>query len=109
MDSWRPAAMQRFIIRFSAALSAFAVANVASFFVRSDDPFTRDMPDALERVGFPLLVYQDGGPVALCFFSRTALCGNILIAVLLSLGMAACYPSLRQDLLRTLGFESYAS
>lgn len=95
--------MKRFIIRFLVALSAFAVATAVSFFVRSDDLFTPDMPDAMTRFGFPLLVYQDGGPVALCFFSRTALWGNVMIAVLLSLAAAVCSPGFRQDVLRTLG------
>jgi hypothetical protein len=94
--------MKRFIIRFLVALSAFAAANAVSFFVRSDDLFTPDMPDAMTRFGFPLLVYQDGGPVALCFFSRTALWNDVMIAVLLSLAAAVFYPGFRQDVLRTL-------
>ena len=96
--------MARFTIRFSVALAAFAVANAASLFVRSDDLFTPDMPDAMTRCGMPFLVYQDGGPVALCFFSGAALCGNVMVAVLLSLAAAAGYPSVRRDVFRTLGF-----
>jgi len=98
--------MKGFIFRFLAALSVFVVANVFSYFVRSDDLFTPDTPDAMTRIGFPFLVSQDGGPVALCFFSHSALYGNIAIAVGLSIGIAACLPGLRQEVLRTLGFET---
>jgi len=97
--------MKRFILRFLVALSVFAAVNVVSFFARSDDLFTPDMPDAMTRFGFPLLVYQDGGPVALCFFSRAALCGNIALAVALSIGVAAYFPRIRRDILRTLAYE----
>ena len=97
--------MKVFSVRFLVALSVFAVANLLSVFARSDDLFTTDVPDALTRFGFPLLVYQDGGPVALCFFHPVALWGNIAIGVALSIGLALCYPSIRQDILRTCGFE----
>ena len=97
--------MKRFIVRVLIALSLFAAANVISFFVRSDDLFTPDMPDAMTRFGVPLLVYQDGGPVPLCFFSRAALYGNVAIAMALSVGAAALFPSIRRDTLRTLGYE----
>jgi hypothetical protein len=70
-------------------LTVFAAANVFSFFARSDDLFTPDMPDAMTRFGFPFLVFQDGGPVALCFFSHPALCGDIALAVVSSIGFAA--------------------
>jgi hypothetical protein len=101
--------MKRFSIRFLIALSLFVGANVASFFARSDDLFTPDMPDAMTRFGFPLLVYQDGGPVALCFFSRAAFCGNVMIAALLSIAAAVCCPLVRQQVLRAFGHESRAS
>ena len=101
--------MKRFAVRFLIGLSAFVAVNAASFFALSDDLFTPDMPDAMTRFGFPLLAYQDGGPVALCFFSRAALCGNAVIAVLLSLAAAACYPAVRQEVLRTFGYENHAS
>jgi hypothetical protein len=97
--------MKRFSFRFLVALSACATANVASIFARSDDLLTPDTPDAMTRFGFPLLIYQDGGPVALCFFSPAALCGNIAIAVVLSIGVAACLPSIRQEILRTFRYE----
>jgi hypothetical protein len=67
--------------------------------------FTPDMPDAMTRFGFPFLVYQDGGPVALCFFSRPALYGNIALAIALSIGLAAFFPCIRREILRTLGYE----
>jgi hypothetical protein len=98
--------MKRFILRFFVALGAFAAANVASFFALSDDLFTPDTPDALTRFGFPFLAWQDGGPLALCFFSRAAVCGNIAIAVAASFGAAACWPRIRREVLRTLGYET---
>jgi len=101
--------MNRRINRFLITLSVFAVANVASFFARSDDLFTPDMPDAMTRFGFPFLVYQDGGPVALCFFSYAALCGNLMIAVFLGIAAAAWYPGVRQDVLRTLGWSKFSA
>jgi hypothetical protein len=68
----------------------------------------------LSLVTVPVRVYTaistaDGGPVALCFFSRTALWGDVMIAVLLSLAAAVCYPGVRKDVLRTLGYETQAS
>jgi hypothetical protein len=101
--------MKHFILRLSVALSVFAAVNVLSFFARSDDLFTPDMPDAMTRFGFPFLVYQNGGPVALCFFSRTALYGNVALAVALSIGVAALFPCIRRDVLRTLGYERKTS
>jgi len=95
--------MRRFIIRFIFAVAAFGIANLVSLFVRSDDLFTPDTPDAMTRFGFPFLVYKRGGPVALDYFGHTALWGEIAIACVASGLAAACYSYIRQDVLRTLG------
>jgi hypothetical protein len=97
--------VKRFIVRFLLVLLLFSLANLVSLFVRSDDLFTPDTPDAMTRFGCPLLVYQSGGPVGLDYFSRTALLVNIMIALVVSTVAAVCYDCIRQDVLRTLGFE----
>jgi len=96
--------MKSLCIRLLVFLGTFAGANVLSLFARSDDLFTPDVPDAMTRFGFPFLVWQDGGPLALCFF-RAAMWGNIGVGVTLSLGLAICYPGIRQEVLRTFGFQ----
>ena len=101
--------MKHFLIRSFTALTIFVIANLVSLFVRSDDLFTPDTPDAMTRFGFPILVAQDGGPVAFCFFSRAALFGNVAIALLASFAIATWYPAIRNDIRRTLGFQKGVS
>ncbi len=96
--------MSRFLPRFLIGLGVFAALNAGSVLALSDDLVTPDRPDAMTRFGFPLLVLQDGGPLALCFFSRGALAGNIAIAVAASIAVAALYPAIRRDVLRTLQY-----
>ncbi len=88
------------------ALSVFATLNVVSLFTLSDDLFTPDTPDAMTRFGFPWVFWQDSGPVALCFFSRTALAGNIAIGLASSFVAAVIYPRVRSDIRRTLQWSA---
>jgi len=97
--------VQRFIVRFLIVLMLFGLTNLVSLLMRSDDLFTPDTPDAVTRWGFPILVYQRGGPVALDYFSSIALTLDILIAFVVALLAAVCYDGIRYDVLRTLGFE----
>lgn len=95
----------KIIVRFLLVLVVFSVANCVSLFVRSDNLFTPDTPDAMTRWGFPILVYQRGGPVALDYFSRSALGVDTVIGVLVAVLAAVYYDEVRDDVLRTLGYE----
>ena len=65
---------------FLVVLLAFGVANVISYYVRTDMP---GAADAIRRAGFPFLVWEEGGFVYRYHFSHVALLGNIAIAVCL--------------------------
>ena len=92
--------VRRFTKVFLMALLAFALANVASFFVRSD---RYDDPDSKERFGFPLLIsaqivetsggvtFYPKGPYQ--YYSRAALRADIVIASVGSVLVAGIYTS----------------
>jgi len=73
--------MKRFAITFLLVLLAFGVANVVSYFVRTDMP---GAADAIRRAGFPLLVWEEGGFAYRYSFSHAALWANIGVAVAVS-------------------------
>jgi hypothetical protein len=97
--------VKRFIVRFFVVLVLFGLANLVSLFIRSDELFTPDTPDAMTRYGFPLLIYQRGGPVALDCFSSLPLSVDVLISAVVAVLAAVWYDGIRYDVLRTLGFE----
>ena len=90
--------MKRFTIAFSIGLLAFALANVASAFIRSD---SYDDPDSKERYGFPLLIsaqivetsggvtFYPKGPYQ--YYSHAALRTDVVIAVVGSFLVAGIY------------------
>jgi hypothetical protein len=95
--------MKRFFIAFTLSIIGFAVANFVSLAVRSDGI---DDADYSERCGFPILFfaeshYNDPAP----YFSHVALAADIGVAVIAGLLVARYYPSIRDDVLRTLGFR----
>ncbi|MFO1515120.1 MAG: hypothetical protein U1F83_19825 [Verrucomicrobiota bacterium] len=98
--------MKKLIVQFLVVLMLFGLVNLGSLLVRSDDLFTPDVPDAMTRWGFPLLVYQHGGPVALDYFSSIALSLDALVGLIVALLVVACSGSICHDVLRTLGFET---
>jgi hypothetical protein len=82
--------MKRFAIAFSIGLLAFALANLAACFLRSDNS---DDPDATERWGFPFLVSETlmMPDVPPGYFSRTSLWGDMIVALLTSALGAGIY------------------
>ena len=70
--------MKRFVISFLLVLLAFGVANVISYYVRTDMP---GAADAIRRAGFPFLVWEEGGFAYRYHFSHAALWGDIALAV----------------------------
>jgi hypothetical protein len=72
--------VKRFVIGFLAALLAVGVANVISYYVRTDAP---GADDAIRRAGFPFLVWEEGGLSYRHYFSYTALLVNVVAAVCL--------------------------
>jgi hypothetical protein len=70
--------MKRFAIGFFLVLLAFGVANVISYYVRTDMP---GAADAIRRVGFPFLVWEEGGIAYRYRFSQAALWGDVTVAV----------------------------
>ena len=81
--------VRRFAIGFLAALMAFGLANVISYFVRTDAP---GAADAIRRVGFPFLVWEEGGFSHRHYFSYTALLADVVVAVCVGacVGVVAC-------------------
>jgi len=72
--------MKRFAIGFLLALFACGLANVISYYVRTDAP---GAADAIRRAGFPFLVWEEGGFAYRYHFSHAALLGDIAVAVCL--------------------------
>jgi hypothetical protein len=62
--------LKKLTLRLMLAVLVFGLATVISLHVRSDDVFTPDTPDGMDRAGFPFLIYQSGGPVSLEFQGR---------------------------------------
>jgi hypothetical protein len=94
--------MKRFAIAVSIGLLAFALANLVSLFLRSDDV---DEPDSKDRWGFPLLVSEEfpgwsGGhsiPDQDAYFSRAALVADLSIFTLGSAAVAGVFNVFRQS------------
>jgi hypothetical protein len=94
--------MKRYAIAFSLGLLGFALANLVSLFVRSDD---MDDPDSTDRYGFPFLISADipsysGGvsyPDPNAYFSRAALAADVAIATFASALGAGLYTAARRD------------
>jgi hypothetical protein len=83
--------MKKLLIGVLRGAIVFGVVTFISLHVRSDDLFSPDMPDAMDRFGFPFLIYQRGGPVALDYYSSAALWGDFAIT-LIATGLAMiCY------------------
>ena len=70
--------MKRFIKGFLIVLLAFGITNVISYYVRSDKP---EGDDGIRGVGFPFLVWEEGGFAYRNHFSHAALWGDIAVAV----------------------------
>lgn len=79
--SERRRAITRFAFAFLGVFFAFGVANVISYYVRTDMPGAND---AIRRAGFPFLVWEEGGFAYRYHFSHAALWANIAVAVCLS-------------------------
>jgi hypothetical protein len=95
--------MKLFLMAFTLSISGFAVANFVSLAVRSDGI---DDAEYSERCGFPFLFfaeshYNDSNP----YFSHVALAADIGVAVVVSLSVARYHPSIRDEVLRTLGIR----
>ena len=73
--------MRTFALTFMLVLLAFGIANVASYFVRTDVPLGAD---AIHRAGFPFLVWEAGGFSYRYSFSHAALLADIGVAVCVS-------------------------
>jgi hypothetical protein len=73
--------MKKLFLSLMRGAMVFAIVSFISLHVRSDDLFTPDMPDALDRFGFPFLIYQHGGPVAWDYYSPGALWGDFAITL----------------------------
>lgn len=98
MAGWLDVDVKRFTKTFLIALLAFALANVASLFIRSD---SYDDPDSKERYGFPMLIsaqiVETSGGITFYpkgsyqFYSRAALRADIAIAFVGSVLVAGIY------------------
>jgi hypothetical protein len=73
--------MKRFVVAFLAVLSTFAVIGLVASVLMSDGI---DVPDGVDRLGFPFVFKEQSGPVALDYFSRGTLVVDVAIAVALS-------------------------
>ena len=87
--------MRPFVTAFSIGLLAFALINVGACLVRSDDS---DDPDATTRWGFPFLFSEEimMPDVRPFYFNRTALWGDIALAVVTSGTAAWVYGEVRR-------------
>jgi hypothetical protein len=58
---------------------AFLVINGISYFVRSDGYGVRKVEDGIVQVGFPFLIFEEGGFAYRRRFSLQAVFGNLLV------------------------------
>jgi hypothetical protein len=82
--------MKRILLWILATFLLLAVASVISYFLRSDGYGLLEVNDGLIRVGFPFLMFQEGGyGFRREFFWGAALCNLIVpsIAAAFTLGI----------------------
>jgi hypothetical protein len=73
--------VKRFVVIFSLALAAFGLINLAASVLLS---YNGDVPDGVDRLGFPLVFKQSAGPVDWNYFSYAALFGDVAIGIAVS-------------------------
>lgn len=95
MVRWNETASRAFLL----VILFWAAANVLSYFVRSDGwgDLLGQAPQTTEAIGFPWLIWQEGGTLG--NYSRLALVGNVVIALLSALAAAeiAAWLARRRD------------
>lgn len=74
--------MKRFVTGFLLMFLAFGIANVISYYVRTD---MSRAADAIRRGGFPFLVWEEGGFSYRHHFSYAAFWGDLAVAVCVSI------------------------
>lgn len=73
-------ALKRVIVWVLASGCLFVVANVASYFLRSDGYGLPGVQDGIVRVGCPFLMIERGGFAHREFVSMSAAIGNLFVA-----------------------------
>ncbi|HEX3801033.1 MAG TPA: hypothetical protein VH413_20245 [Verrucomicrobiae bacterium] len=87
---------KKFFYTILRGMVVFGIVTFISFHLRSDDLFTPDMPDAMDRSGFPFLIYQQGGPVVLDYYSPLALWADFAFALAATELASLSYPRVRR-------------
>ena len=79
-------------LAFLVAIScvAFLVINGISYFVRSDGYGVTKVEDGIVQVGFPFLIFEEGGFAYRRHFSLQAVFGNLMAATATVLFIFAC-------------------
>jgi hypothetical protein len=75
----------KFVVAFVSGLLAFVLAGLVVSMLRSDSV---DVPDGVDRLGFPFVFKEQSGPVAMDYFSWTWLICDLVIALAVSAGIA---------------------
>ena len=74
--------IKKILLAAACSVGTFALANGASYFLRSDGSGLHVVADGIRRCGFPLLFWEKGGFVAHEYFYPTQLAADVLFGVI---------------------------
>lgn len=81
---------------FLAVVGICLLANAASFFALSSGYGVLKVNDGIIRVGFPFLMFEEGGFAYRCNFYWKAAAGNLSVALLLGALVSTMWHFMRQ-------------
>lgn len=82
--------LRRLAFLLAVSSIAFLVINGVSYLVRSDGHGVTKVADGIVQVGFPFLIFEEGGLDYRRHFSLQALLGNLLVAIVTVFFILAC-------------------
>jgi len=83
--------MKRLFRLFGLAVGSFIIACALSYFARSDDHGLPGGHDCVRRLGFPFIIWEQGGFAYHQTFSLAALMADLAFATVVSAAIAIIY------------------
>ena len=83
--------MKKLPFILGSAVAVFVVTCAVSYLLRSDGHGLPGVQDGIRRLGFPLVIWEEGGFAYRQTFSSVALIGDFLIAVIAGMLISVLY------------------